>query len=509
MAEAEGRGYDQAEETTSPSANSDDVVKFKDPLLTGLDRDSDDDGMESLDLDASSKSDATVSRSSSLIANFRLDEDVDAETRDLFIIVDDPEKHTSTLEAYITFRVSTKTTRSEFDNSDYSVRRRYNDFLWLRQRLEDGYPTHLVPPLPEKHSLKRLDRFSSEFLRVRQKALQKFLTRVADHPVLSFDKNFQVFLTAKAWEFQSHKKHGKGIISQVSDSIHNMGASYMMKNRPPEFGLMHEYINIFGEKLGVMDRIATRVLREQADYHAELCEWGPCYTLWGNSEDQLTGPLLAMSKAVDQCCRALKDLIDDTDDNFSQPLKEYILYTEAIKAVLRRRDAIQMEYDMVVDELNKRKDEREQVKISDQTYSIGAFLGKDPEDVKHQKQEKLEQQIVDLTRQMEVLNDRTVVANANLKADMERWHKTKQRDVKDILMALADRQIRYYEKSLIVWEDTIRAIQRREEEAAAPALDNTNTAATTTTMASDADSDGQVTSASENVSTEQKANTLS
>ena len=30
-------------------------------------------------------------------------------------------------------------------------------------------------------------------------ALEKFLTRVADHPVLSFDKNFQIFLTAKAW----------------------------------------------------------------------------------------------------------------------------------------------------------------------------------------------------------------------------------------------------------------------------------------------------------------------
>ncbi|PVD23207.1 hypothetical protein C0Q70_16470 [Pomacea canaliculata] len=476
---AEGSGFDEMEEIlNSPSAHSDDNVKFKDPLLTGLDRDSDDDGMESLDLDVSTKSEGTVSRSSSLIANFRLDEDEDAETRDLFIVVDDPEKHTSTLEAYITFRVTTKTTRAEFDNSDYSVRRRYNDFLWLRQRLEETHATHLVPPLPEKHSLKRLDRFSTEFLRVRQKALQKFLTRIADHPVLSFDKNFQVFLTAKAWEFQSYKKQGKGFISQVTDSIHNLGASYMMKNRPTEFALMQEYINIFGEKLGVMDRIATRVLREQADYHSELCEWGPCYTLWANSEDQLTGPLLAMSAAIDHCCQSLKILIDDTDDNLAQPLKEYILYTECIKAVLRRRDAIQMEYDMVVDELNKRKDEREQLKISDQTYSIGAFLGKDPEDVKHQKQEKLEQQIVELTRQMEVLNDRSVVANADLKADMERWHKTKQRDVKEILIGMADRQIRYYEK------DAIRAIQKREEDGVQAPVDSTATSTTITTTSS-------------------------
>ena len=56
-----------------------------------------------------------------------------------------------------------------------------------------------LQPLPEKHSLRRLDRFSAEFLRIRGTALQKFLTRVADHPVLSFDKNFQVFLSAKAW----------------------------------------------------------------------------------------------------------------------------------------------------------------------------------------------------------------------------------------------------------------------------------------------------------------------
>lgn len=36
-----------------------------------------------------------------------------------------------------------------------------------------------------------------------------------------------------------------------------------------------------------------------------------------------------------------------------------------IQAVLRRRDAIQMEYDLTVEELNKKKDEREHVsKIS-------------------------------------------------------------------------------------------------------------------------------------------------
>lgn len=38
-----------------------------------------------------------------------------------------------------------QTSRPEFEGSEFSVRRRYNDFLWIRQRLEEKHPTHLVP----------------------------------------------------------------------------------------------------------------------------------------------------------------------------------------------------------------------------------------------------------------------------------------------------------------------------------------------------------------------------
>ncbi|XP_029640927.1 sorting nexin-30-like isoform X1 [Octopus sinensis] len=431
---------------------------FKDPLTSALDKDSEDE-LESLDLDTSSKSEMTVSCSSSLIANFKLDDDFDSETRDLFVMVDNPEKHTSTLESYITFRINTKTTREEFDTHEYCVRRRYNDFVWLRQRLEDGYPTHLVPPLPAKHSLRRLDRFSSEFLRVRQQALQKFLTRIADHPVLSFDKHFHVFLTAKAWEFNAHKKKGQGLISRVTNSLHNISASYMMKNRPPEFAVMHDYVQSFGDKLASVDRITQRILKEQSEYVEELNDWSPVYTLWSNSEDKLTPALLTMSRAIEANCVAIKESIDEIEESFCQPLKEYMLYTEAVKTVLRRRDAIQAEYDWTIDELDKKKDEREQLKVSDQSFSLGAFLGKDPDDVKQQKQIKLEKNIHELTQNVEILNDKSACANADLKADMERWHKTKHRDLREIFVALADKQVERYEKCLHAWEDAIRRIQ--------------------------------------------------
>lgn len=41
--------------------------------------------------------------------------------------------------------MSTKTTRPEFETTDYCVRRRYNDFVWLREHLIEEYPTHFIP----------------------------------------------------------------------------------------------------------------------------------------------------------------------------------------------------------------------------------------------------------------------------------------------------------------------------------------------------------------------------
>ena len=52
-------------------------------------------------------------------------------------------------------------------------------------------------------------------------------------------------------------------MSRVADSFHNMSAAYMMKNRPPEFTVMQDYITTFSEKLGVLDRIAQRISKEQ------------------------------------------------------------------------------------------------------------------------------------------------------------------------------------------------------------------------------------------------------
>lgn len=67
------------------------------------------------------------------------------ENSDLCVKVDNPQKHLDTLETYITFRITTRVARIEFSDNEYVVRRRYNEFAWLRQKLVECHQFCIVP----------------------------------------------------------------------------------------------------------------------------------------------------------------------------------------------------------------------------------------------------------------------------------------------------------------------------------------------------------------------------
>eukprot|EP00057_Strongylocentrotus_purpuratus_P014176 XP_011668650.1 PREDICTED: sorting nexin-30 isoform X3 [Strongylocentrotus purpuratus] len=374
----------------------------------------------------------SIASTKALIGSYNFEDDDDA--RDLFIKVDDPMRHTGKMESFVSYRVTTKTTRSSFDNPEYSVRRRYQDFLWLRQKLAEVQPTHLVPPLPEKQSM-RLDRFAPEFLAARRRALHKFLERISEHPVLSFNENLQVFVTAKAWELTAHRRQSMSLMSRMGSSLRTTTTAALLRNRSPEFTVMGEYVQMLGEKLGSIERISLRILQESKDYVSELKTYSPAFRLWSNSETELTTPLSKMADGVEICTQSIEDQNTYQETDFLPFVKEYSLYTESIKTVLKKRDQFQMEHELAVEELNKKKNEREQI---------------------HSKRRQL---IPKLQKEVEVFSDRAECANADLKADMERWHHNRRKDMKDMLSGMAYQQIMSNTGILQAWEDVISSLR--------------------------------------------------
>ncbi|XP_061859540.1 sorting nexin-7 [Colius striatus] len=355
---------------------------------------------------------------SSMINQYKFEDE--PELRDLFITVDDPESHITAIETFITYRVVTKTSRSEFDSSEYEVRRRYQDFLWLKSKLEEAHPTLIIPPLPEKFIMKGMvERFSDEFIETRRKALHKFLNRIADHPTLTFHEDFKVFLTAQAWELSSHKKQGPGLLSRVGQTVRAVASSVRggVKNRPEVFTEMNDYMETFSQKINVLDKIAHRIYKEQREYFNEMKEYGPIHTLWSASEEDIADSLKGVASCIDKCCKATERRMAGLSESLLPVLHEYVLYTDILMGVLKRRDQIQGELDSKVDALANKKTEKD---------LFSEEIGK--------------------------LEDKVECANNALKADWDRWKQNMQSDMRATFTHVAENNLRYYEECLATWQ---------------------------------------------------------
>ncbi|KAM9543988.1 sorting nexin-7 isoform 1-T1 [Guaruba guarouba] len=363
---------------------------------------------------------------SSMINQYKLEDE--PELRDLFITVDDPESHITAIETFITYRVVTKTSRGEFDSSEYEVRRRYQDFLWLKSKLEEAHPTLIIPPLPEKFIMKGMvERFSDEFIETRRKALHKFLNRIADHPTLTFNEDFKIFLTAQAWELSSHKKQGPGLLSRMGQTVRAVASSVRgggVKNRPEMFTEMSSYMEAFSQKINLLDKIAHRIYKEEREYFNEMKEYGPIHTLWSASEEDIAESLKGVASCIDKCCKATEKKMAGLSENLLPILHEYVLYSEILVGVLKRRDQIQGELDSKVDANKKAEKDL-----------FSEEIGK--------------------------LEDKVECANNALKADWDRWKQNMQCDMRSTFTNVAENNLRYYEECLATWESFL-ASQRVE-----------------------------------------------
>lgn len=367
---------------------------------------------------------------SSLVNQYKLEDDdegqKDANTKDIFITVDNPESQVTAIETFIMYRVATRTTRSEFDSSEYEVRRRYQDFLWLRSRLEENHPTLIVHPLPEKFVMKGMvERFNEDFIETRRKALHRFLNKISEHPILSYSQHFKVFLTAQ--DLASHKKQGPGFLSRMGETVRAVANSVRgLRSRPEEFTVMQEYVEDYSNKMCSMDKVTQRIVKEQREYLDELKQYSPTYAQWADLEEELADPLKGVVSCVVQCSKESEEQIHHLSEVLVPALHECVLCAETLKAVMRRRDNIQAEFEAKNEALLSRKVDQEA-----------------------------------LQEEVDGLADRMEQANNALKGDWSRWQHSMRTDLRSVFISTAEKNVEYYEKCLAAWESFLLS-QRAE-----------------------------------------------
>lgn len=95
---------------------------------------------------------------------------------------------------YVTYLITTRTNIAEFGGSEFSVRRRFKDVVTLADRLSESYRGFFVPPRPDKSVVESQVMQKQEFVEQRRVALEKYLSRLAAHPVIKKSDELRIFL---------------------------------------------------------------------------------------------------------------------------------------------------------------------------------------------------------------------------------------------------------------------------------------------------------------------------
>ena len=82
----------------------------------------------------------------------------------------DPSKQGEGSNSYVSYQIKFDTSLEGYVHVTDTIRRRFQDFLWLQKCLKYEYPASIHPPLPGKHRIEYFtgDRFSTEFLEKRR-----------------------------------------------------------------------------------------------------------------------------------------------------------------------------------------------------------------------------------------------------------------------------------------------------------------------------------------------------
>ena len=153
------------------------------------------------DVSADRNSDYTFQK---LAAGLSVEPDEVSEDYDITICVSEPDKVGDGMGAFMAYQITCTTSIPTFNAAESTVRRRFSDFLKLHAELCEKHSSkgRIVPPAPEK-SMQNLTKVkmtkgetigSNEFIEKRRAALERYLNRIARHPILVQDPVFRQFL---------------------------------------------------------------------------------------------------------------------------------------------------------------------------------------------------------------------------------------------------------------------------------------------------------------------------
>ncbi|KAJ3205733.1 intercellular trafficking and secretion [Clydaea vesicula] len=304
----------------------------------------------------------------------------------LTITLTEPRKNGDGSSGYISYLILTKTTLKNFSQKEYSVRRRFQDFINLHKALSEAHPASILPPAPGKHRMEYItgDRFSQEFIEKRRTALQSYLQRLSRHPILQKSEVLKTFLTEDLTagtsttttdldgeQKSTSRQRSNSSSNKVFESFSEVLLNAFSKVKVPDQKFLDLKGNIdnLEENLISVEKAHHRLLKQQTELEQDMTEFANCVIGLSEMETQIKLSINDFGKIVRNVTIALKDKLTVEETVYLNCIQEYISYCQQVKEVLKTRDQKQVDVEELDNYLKNHIADR------DRTMSTSRFGG--------------------------------------------------------------------------------------------------------------------------------------
>ncbi|KAK9458000.1 hypothetical protein V1511DRAFT_491444 [Dipodascopsis uninucleata] len=387
--------------------------------------------------------------------------------------VSDPQKEQEgTQNAYISYLITTESDFPAFQSPEFRVRRRFSDFVYLYNVIVRDHPACAVPPLPDKQRIEYItgDRFGNEFTSRRGSSLHRFLQRLSNHPILRRAPVLIVFLESQEWNayMRAHpyksagSNESSGVFEGFSDALLN-AFSKLPKDRD-EFLQAKEKADKLADDVSHTERILSRLVRRQQDWESDCYEFATQITKLASLEPNLENEIRAFSDKIKVTGDAVHDLRERVDVNYIVSLKDMESYISSIKQLLKQRDQKQLDYESLMEYLNKTTVERNilasgggngflRTKVED-------LRGVDHHLARVERLRKLDAKLEELNREVDDTKHISETFDKEVTRDLVDFERIKALEMRETLGNLADTHIEFFRSMLEEWEKVIPELEK-------------------------------------------------
>ncbi|XP_032088766.1 sorting nexin-1-like [Thamnophis elegans] len=355
-----------------------------------------------------------------------LEEEEQEDQFELSVGVSDPEKIGDGMNAYVAYKVSTQTTLPMFRNQQFSVKRRFSDFLGLYEKLLEKHAQHgvIVPPPPEKSligmtkvKVGKEDSSSTEFLEKRRAALERYIQRTISHPTMLQDPDVREFLEKDELPraFGTQTLSGAGLLkmfNRATDAVSKM--TIKMNESDIWFEEKLQEVECEEQRLRKLHTVLEMLVTHRKELSLNTSQFAKSLAMLGSSEDNT-----ALSRALSQLAE-VEEKIEQLHQE--QANSDFFLLAELLSDYIRLLAAVRGAFDQRMKAWQRWQDAQVTLQKKRETEARLLWANK-PDKLQQAKEEisEWESRVTQYEREFERLS-------AILRKEVLRFEKEKTKD---------------------------------------------------------------------------------